>query len=240
VAATRGDTGLRLAHEIHPDAVVLDLGLPVLDGWTVLSHLRRHPATRDVPIHVVTGVGQAEAALDAGATTVSMKPVSPERLTEALRGVVPSGAPRPRGGGPGGDVLAGRRALIVDDDVRNVFALASALESRGMEVVFAENGADGIALLTREREIDIVLLDLMMPGMDGYETTRAIREMPDVGGLPIIVVTAKAMPGDRERAIACGASDYITKPVDTEQLITLMGIWLYPATEPPGALAIDG
>ena len=240
VAATQGDTGLRLAHEIHPDAVVLDLGLPVLDGWTVLSHLRRHPATRDVPIHVVTGVGQAEAALEAGATTVSMKPVSPERLTEALRGVAPSAVPRTRPGGPAGDVLSGRRALIVDDDVRNVFALASALESRGMEVVFAENGADGIALLTREREIDIVLLDLMMPGMDGYETTRAIREMPDVGGLPIIVVTAKAMPGDRERAIACGASDYITKPVNTEQLITLMGIWLYPATEPPGALALDG
>ena len=109
-----------------------------------------------------------------------------------------------------------------------------------MEVVFAENGADGIALLTREREIDIVLLDLMMPGMDGYEATRAIREMPDVGGLPIIVVTAKAMPGDRERAIACGASDYITKPVDTDQLLALMGIWLYPATEPPGAFALDG
>jgi CheY-like chemotaxis protein len=78
----------------------------------------------------------------------------------------------------------------------------------------------------------------MMPGMDGYETTRAIREMPRTGGLPIIVVTAKAMPGDRERAIACGASDYITKPVDTDQLIQLMGIWLYPATEPP-ALALE-
>ncbi|MGE3234328.1 MAG: HAMP domain-containing protein [Thermoleophilia bacterium] len=240
VAATRGDTGLRLAHEVHPDAVVLDLGLPVLDGWTVLSHLRRHPATRDVPVHVVTGVGQAEAALEAGATTVSMKPVSPERLTEALRGTVPSEARRAGLGGPDEEVLSGRRALIVDDDVRNVFALASALESRGMEVVFAENGADGIALLTRERGIDIVLLDLMMPGMDGYEATRAIREMPAVGGLPIIVVTAKAMPGDRERAISCGASDYITKPVDTDQLLALMGIWLYPATEPPGAFALDG
>jgi len=239
VAATRGDTGLRLAHEVHPDAVVLDLGLPVLDGWTVLSHLRRHPATRDVPVHIVTGVGQAEAALEAGATTVSVKPVSPERLAEALRDTAPSAARRAGLAGPDGDALSGRRALIVDDDVRNVFALASALEARGMEVAFAENGAEGIARLTRGRDIDIVLLDLMMPGMDGYEATRAIREMPGVGGLPIIVVTAKAMPGDRERAIACGASDYITKPVDTDQLVALMGIWLYPATDPPGAFALD-
>jgi signal transduction histidine kinase/DNA-binding response OmpR family regulator/HAMP domain-containing protein len=236
VAATRGDTGLRLAHEVVPDAVILDLGLPVMDGWTVLSHLRRHPATRDVPIHVVTGVGQAEAALDAGATTVSMKPVSPEDLAAALAAGT---APSRRRRAMGGDVLNGKRALIVDDDVRNVFALASALEARGMEVAFAENGAEGIARLTGERDVDIVLLDLMMPGMDGYEATRAIREMPEVGSLPIIVVTAKAMPGDRERAIACGASDYITKPVDTDQLISLMGIWLYPAAEPPG-VAVDG
>ncbi|HMN98064.1 MAG TPA: HAMP domain-containing protein [Miltoncostaeaceae bacterium] len=240
VAATRGDTGLRLAHQVHPDAVVLDLGLPALDGWTVLSHLRRHPATRNVPVHVVTGIGQAEAALEAGATSVSTAPVPPERLIEALRGTAPSEARLAGPAGSGEEVLSGRRALIVDDDVRNVFALASALESRGMEVVFAENGADGIALLTRERGIDIVLLDLMMPGMDGYEATRAIRRMPEVGGLPIIVVTAKAMPGDRERAISCGASDYITKPVDTDQLLALMGIWLYPSTEPPGAFALEG
>ena len=141
--AKSGMERLRLAHEVHPDAVVLDLGLPVLDGWTVLSHLRRHPATRDVPVHVVTGVGQAEAALEAGATTVSVKPVSPERLTETLRDIAPSEARRAGVAGPDGDVLSGRRALIVDDDVRNVFALASALEARGMEVAFSENGAEG-------------------------------------------------------------------------------------------------
>ena len=109
----------------------------------------------------------------------------------------------------------------------------------GIEVLQAADGEEALALV-RSEEPDLVLLDLMMPGMDGYEATRAIREMPDVGGLPIIVVTAKAMPGDRERAISCGASDYITKPVDTDQLLALMGIWLYPATEPPGAFALDG
>jgi CheY-like chemotaxis protein len=111
--------------------------------------------------------------------------------------------------------------------VRNIFSLTSVLEEHGMVVSFAENGADAIKVLERDPGIDVVLMDVMMPGMDGYETTRAIREKPEFKALPIVALTAKAMKGDREKCIAAGASDYITKPVDTEQLLSLMRVWLY-------------
>ncbi|CAA9510559.1 MAG: Putative SigmaB asociated two-component system sensor protein, partial [uncultured Solirubrobacteraceae bacterium] len=124
-------------------------------------------------------------------------------------------------------VLQARTVLIVDDDVRNVFALTSALEARGMYVRFAENGREAIDQLAEDPNVDLVLMDVMMPEMDGYETTRAIRGMPQLEGLPIIALTAKAMKGDREKSIRAGASDYITKPVDVEQLLSLMRVWLY-------------
>src|SRR5262249_12602102 len=132
-------------------------------------------------------------------------------------------------------VFAGKRVLVVDDDVRNIFSLTSMLEDHGMQVSFAENGKDAIALLRERQDFDLVLMDVMMPEMDGYETTRAIREMPALKALPIIARTAKAMKGDREKCIAAGASDYITKPVDTEQLLSLMRVWLYrgASTRPP-------
>jgi CheY-like chemotaxis protein len=108
-----------------------------------------------------------------------------------------------------------------------VFALTSALEAHGMEVLYAENGRDGVELLRRTPGVDLVLMDIMMPELDGYETTRAIRDDDSFKQLPIISLTAKAMKGDREKAIAAGASDYITKPVDTDQLLSLMRVWLY-------------
>jgi CheY-like chemotaxis protein len=125
------------------------------------------------------------------------------------------------------DVFKGKRVLIADDDVRNVFALASVLERHGMEVQFAENGNEAIATLTADPEIDLVLMDIMMPELDGYEAMRRIREEPQFQKLPIISLTAKAMKGDREKSISSGASDYITKPVDTDQLLSLMRVWLY-------------
>jgi CheY-like chemotaxis protein len=124
-------------------------------------------------------------------------------------------------------VFAGKKVLIVDDDVRNVFALTSVFEARGMEVLFAENGRDGLASLEANPDVDLVLMDIMMPEMDGYETTRAVRERPEFKNLPIVALTAKAMKGDREKSIASGASDYITKPVDVDQLLSLMRVWLY-------------
>ena len=125
------------------------------------------------------------------------------------------------------EVFKGKKVLVVDDDVRNVFALTSVLEAHGMEVIFAENGRDGIETLQANPDVDLVLMDIMMPEMDGYQTMVAIREIPLFKELPIISLTAKAMKGDREKSIASGASDYITKPVDTDQLLSLMRVWLY-------------
>jgi CheY-like chemotaxis protein len=124
------------------------------------------------------------------------------------------------------EFFGGRRVLVVDDDVRNVFALTSALERCGMEVLYAENGRQAISVLEDNPALELVLMDVMMPELDGYATMRALREMPRFETLPIIAVTAKAMKGDRERSIASGASDYVTKPVDLHELLALMRRWL--------------
>ncbi|HUQ21658.1 MAG TPA: HAMP domain-containing protein [Gaiellaceae bacterium] len=363
LVALRGDTGLALAREFRPDAIVLDMTLPVLDGWTVLDRLKRHPGTRHIPVHIVSGVDEMQPALLAGAAAFLKKPASAEALQDVFGGiesfinrdvrrllVVDDDEAQRQAivelvGGDGDvDIVAvgsseealealetetpfdcmvldlklpkmtgfallekvktdersrnlpvivytgtdltrreetklrryaetivvkdarsperlldetslflhrvesklpdskrkmleqlhntealfvGRKVLIVDDDVRNVFALTSALEANGMDVLFAENGREGIEALKSAGDVDLILMDVMMPEMDGYETTQAIRQLPEFEKLPIIALTAKAMKGDRERSIAAGASDYITKPVDTDQLLSLMRVWLY-------------
>jgi HAMP domain-containing protein/signal transduction histidine kinase/CheY-like chemotaxis protein len=126
----------------------------------------------------------------------------------------------------GVDPLLGAHVLVVDDDVRNVFALTSALELHGMHVLYADNGRDGIRLLQESPRVDLVLMDVMMPDMDGNETTAEIRRIPTLEGLPVLFLTAKAMPGDRDKSLAAGASDYITKPVDLDRLLTVMRSWL--------------
>jgi HAMP domain-containing protein/CheY-like chemotaxis protein len=362
IVAVRGDAGLALAHEFRPDAIVLDMELPVMDGWTVLDHLKHHPATRHIPVHIVSAADSGTGALRAGAVQFLQKPLDKDGLDEMLdrissfidRGVrsllvveddedqrnaivelVGSGddvevaavassdealeqlAERqfdcmvldlklPETSGfklleqlkkdernsrlpvivytgkeltrreetrlkkyaetiivkdarsperlldetslflhrvearlpqakrrmldqlhSAEEVFRGKKVLIVDDDVRNVFALTSVLEANGMEVIFAENGRDGIETLRDNPDVDLVLMDIMMPEMDGYETMEAVRRIPEFKQLPIISLTAKAMKGDREKSIASGASDYITKPVDTDQLLSLMRVWLY-------------
>ncbi|MEU2725249.1 response regulator, partial [Streptomyces smyrnaeus] len=133
-------------------------------------------------------------------------------------------APSTGTGDTGG--LAGRKVLIVDDDIRNVFALTSVLEQHGLQVLYAENGREGIEVLEQHDDAAVVLMDIMMPEMDGYATTAAIRKMPQFAGLPIIALTAKAMKGDREKSIEAGASDYVTKPVDTDHLLDVMRRWM--------------
>ena len=125
------------------------------------------------------------------------------------------------------EALAGKKVLVVDDDVRNIFALTSLLERHSMQVVSADNGRSAIDLVTQDAGIDIVLMDIMMPEMDGYETMRNIRQDPRHRIMPMIALTAKAMKGDREKCLEAGASDYIAKPVNTEQLLSLMRVWLH-------------
>jgi CheY-like chemotaxis protein len=122
--------------------------------------------------------------------------------------------------------LAGKRALIVDDDVRNIYALTSVLEQYNMNIVSADNGRDAIKLLQNDGAIDVVLMDIMMPEIDGLDTTREIRKIPERKDLPIIAVTAKAMKGDRDRCLEAGAWDYLSKPVNTEQLLSVLRLWL--------------
>jgi CheY-like chemotaxis protein len=124
-------------------------------------------------------------------------------------------------------VLAGKKVLIVDDDVRNIFALTAVLERHSVEVVFAENGKKGIEVVESTPDIDVVLMDVMMPEMDGYETMRQIRKDGRFRTMPILALTAKAMKGDREKCLEAGASDYIAKPVNTDQLLSLLRVWLY-------------
>jgi len=362
LVALDGESGLDLAHAFHPDAITLDIDMPGMDGWAVLDRLKHHPETRHIPVHIITGIGDRQHGLKAGAIAYLEKPVSKEALEgsftkiesfidqqvkrllvveddedqrksmielishedveitavgtaqEALdalhekrfdcmvldlglaggtdgfqlletvkadpemkelpiiiytgRELTPDDETRLRRFAETiivkdvksperlldetalflhrvearlpeqkrrmlerlhstDAVFAGKNVLVVDDDVRNIFSLTSVLEQHGMNVLFAENGKDAIAKLEAAESVDLVLMDVMMPEMDGYETTRAIRDRQQFRNLPIIALTAKAMKGDREKCIEAGASDYITKPVDTEQLLSLMRVWLY-------------
>jgi signal transduction histidine kinase/CheY-like chemotaxis protein len=221
------------------DCVVLDLKLPGATGFDLLERIKADERSRLTPVIIYTSkdlTRREETRLKKLAETIIVKDVrSPERLVDEtslflhrVEARLPIEQRRLLEGLHQADaVFNGKKVLIVDDDVRNVFALTSVLEAQGMEVRFAENGREGIAVLDQEPDTDIVLMDVMMPEMDGYETTRAIREMPQFERLPIISLTAKAMSGDREKSIAAGASDYITKPVNTEQLLSLMRVWLY-------------
>ncbi len=137
-------------------------------------------------------------------------------------------------------VLSGRKVVVIDDDIRNIFSLTSALEEHGVELHYAESGRSGIELLQRVSDADAVLVDIMMPGMDGYETMRGIRSMPGFAALPLIAVTAKAMKGDRQKCIEAGASDYIAKPVDLDQLVSVLRVWFQRAEQNwPAATGTD-
>jgi len=359
--APLGETALELAREQRPDAITLDLRLPDMDGWLLLDRLKHDPATRHIPVHIISDEEGAERGLKAGAIACLGKPATKEALDQALASletwverrekrllvVHPEGPKRQAllelaGGGevrsmavgagqealaaleaepfdcmvldldlpdmtgfqlleqiqqrpalrglpvivysdkpldpeqeahlsriarrgvvkearspeqliedttlflhqveaslpeakrrmldrlhqtdPG---LAGRKILIVDDDVRNIFALTSRLERHGIEVYSAESSQEALKALEETPGMDLVLMDVMMPEMDGYEATRAIHAIPQHRALPIIAVTAKAMKGDRAKCLEAGASDYLAKPVDTQRLLSLLRVWLY-------------
>jgi CheY-like chemotaxis protein len=360
--ATRGDTGLSLAHELQPQAITLDIQLPALDGWTVLDRLKRNPRTRHIPVHVISVMDRQHRGATVGAFAYLEKPVTKDALEAALDRItsfldrpvkqllVVEDEPTQRAEmvrylGEGSDIavtavdtgaealreldakpydclvldlllpdvdgialletikarpgleslptvvftnreltpdedkrlkrsaesvilkssvqsaehllsdtalflhrltenlpagvrdalatgarpetsLVDRTVLIVDDDPRNIFALTGLLERQKMKVLFAENGKEGLAVLEQNPSIEVVLMDIMMPEMDGYQTMKAIRQDPRYKALPIIAVTAKALKEDRDRCIAAGANDYLPKPVQADQLEELLRLWI--------------
>jgi CheY-like chemotaxis protein len=208
-----------------------------MPGVDLIEQIKNQPESRSTPIVVYTAkelLKEEEARLRRLAENILVKDVrSPERLLDETSLLLHRNASRlperqrkmletlHQG------VLVGKKVLLVDDDIRNIFAMTSVLERFKMNVLSAENGRDAIQLLLDNKDIDIVLMDIMLPTMDGYATIRAIREINDFEDLPIIAVTAKAMKGDREKCIAAGASDYLSKPVDTEQLRSVLRLWLH-------------
>jgi signal transduction histidine kinase/CheY-like chemotaxis protein/HAMP domain-containing protein len=238
-AVTTGADALEALQRESFDCMVLDLGLPDMTGFQLITRVKGEIGLRKLPIIVYTGkqlTKREEAELRRMAESVVIKDAqSPERLldetalflhrvTERLPESKRLMLEQLHRTDP---TLTGRKALVVDDDVRNIFALTTFLERSEMKVIYAESGRDGIARLQDTPDVDVVLMDVMMPEMDGYETMRAIRGMAKFRNLPIIAVTAKAMKGDREKCIEAGASDYIAKPVDMDQLLSLLRVWLY-------------
>jgi CheY-like chemotaxis protein len=221
------------------DCIVLDLRLPDMSGFELLERLRDDVTLADLPVVVFTGrelSPEEDAQLHTMARSVVVKGVeSPERLLDEtalfLHRVVadlPSEKQQMLERLHSSDEdLVGKTALLVDDDARNLFALSSVLERRGMNVLSATTGSEAVAILDASSEVAIVLMDIMMPEMDGYETIGVIRRKPAFRRLPIIALTAKAMKGDREKCLEAGASDYLAKPVNTEQLLSALRMWLH-------------
>jgi CheY-like chemotaxis protein len=374
LVALRGSTALSLAREFKPGAITLDINLPDMAGWTILDRLKHDPATRHIPVHVISGDENRRKGLALGAISYLEKSVTRESLQQAFTSIEQSVQPRVKkllfvtedtarrrkiqqhlegsdieilNAGSGGEALAivgqqyvdgividlrvsdipamdlvdeihtqtgpepppvivyskrnlndaeisamqrlgrsgvvrhaktpeelldatvlllhraeaqlseeqrsilanirqvdetlaGKKVLVVDDDLRNIFALTSVLEQHGLQVLHAENGRDGIEILRATPDIDAVLMDIMMPEMDGYETTRAIRQLSEFHSLPIIALTAKAMKGDREKCLQAGASDYVPKPVDLEQLFSVLRVWISRTHEMPQTVVAAG
>jgi CheY-like chemotaxis protein len=234
-----GAEALSALHQGPFDCVVLDLRLPDMSGFEILERLAANPTLSEVPVVVFTGkelTAEEDARLRTLARSVVVKGVeSPERLLDEtalfLHRVV-ANLPLARQQmleklHNSDEALAGKKVLIVDDDVRNIFALSSVLERRRMIVLTAGTGREAIETLETAPEVAIVLMDIMMPEMDGFETMQVIRQNPRCSRMPIIALTAKAMKGDRERCLEAGASEYLAKPVNTEQLLAALRLWLH-------------
>jgi CheY-like chemotaxis protein len=240
--ATSPDEAIEALRSAPHRCVVLDLGLPDASAFAFLEQLQDEPGLADLPVLAHTrdkleGAQARLARLRFGDGALELLPSLDElreritlRLSAVQPGQIPPLADEHAGAVPppvpGHDALRGKKVLVIDDDARNVFAITSSLESYGMTVLRAPDGRQGISALLGEADVDLILMDVMMPEMDGYATMAAIRQMPQFAGLPIIAVTARAMQGDREKSLSAGASDYVTKPVDTEELLNCMERWL--------------
>jgi CheY-like chemotaxis protein len=236
--ASSGEEALAAMEKGNFDCAVLDLKLPDMSGFEVLEQMHSNAMLRDMPVVVFTGKELSEEEskqLQLMARKVVVKGVeSPERLLDetamlmhrSIANLPPEKQRLIEQLHRSDKPLENKTVLVVDDDPRNIFALSSVLEPRGMNVLSATTGREAIDLMEKESGISIVLMDIMMPEMDGYETIRTIRQNPTFRRLPIIALTAKAMKGDRDKCLEAGASDYLAKPVDTDQLLSAVRMWL--------------
>jgi signal transduction histidine kinase/HAMP domain-containing protein/CheY-like chemotaxis protein len=246
VVSTAGAGTLGMARKLQPSAITLDLGLADIDGFVLLDLLKHDPDTSEIPIQVISGADRTGSVMEMGAAGVTEKPAARADLVKLFKTLGEEARrqkPRKRKktGAPPANrrlpELAGAKVLIVDDDIRNIFSLTSVLESHDVEVLHAERGKDGIVILEQTPGVDVALIDIMMPDMDGYETMKQIRQRPELADIPLIAVTAKAMKGDRQKCLDAGASDYIAKPVDIELLLALVRVWVARAREAAFAAA---
>ncbi|MFA6248883.1 MAG: response regulator [Mucilaginibacter sp.] len=237
-----GESAFRMLHENEYQCVILDLNLPDISGLDLLDKIKEVDKFAALPVIINTAMELDKTSVNrlmqyANAMVVKTNKSSDRLIDEVnlfLNKISESGPQTGTSGSgvkiktttKGKDSIKGKKVLIVDDDMRNIFALSSALESYDLNVVIANDGEEAIAKLEEISDIDIVLMDIMMPKMDGYEATRHIRKQNKWAKLPVIALTAKAMKDDREKCIAAGANDYITKPVDMDRLIALMQLWL--------------
>ncbi len=233
IISPTGSGTTALARKMQPLAITLDLGLSDIDGFVLLDLLRHEPETASIPVHVISGGDRAADAIALGASQVIEKPVEREALASLFTAIAetkgrskPSAPAKPQSRRKAVKGLKNTRILIVDDDIRNIYSLTSVLEAHGAEIFHAERGADGIAILEANPDINLGLVDIMMPDMDGYETIRRIRSTRGIADIPLVAVTAKAMKGDRRKCLDAGASDYISKPVDIDLLLALIRVWI--------------
>lgn len=253
IGALQGERGLQLVRHYKPSRVILDLQLPVMDGWNMLKKLKSDAATNKIPVYIISGMDKKALGIQMGASGYLTKPAEKADILkifiepcdtlpntsvqQELKTIANAESENysytttiePPVVNP--DVLhhalRGKRVLMVDDDMRNIYSLTAALENEGLEVTTAYDGQQALDLLHSQNNFDLILMDIMMPVMDGYTAIKEIRKSDKYKDIPIIALTAKAMKDDRQKCLDAGASDYMSKPVNTEQLMALMGAWLF-------------
>lgn len=229
--------GIQALNREDVDCVILDMGIPAQNSYDVLDSIKKTPGFENLPIIVFTGKNLSrpeEARIRQYADSIVIKTAhSYQRILDEVSLFLhlveenKKSDKTYRKTAALSESLKDKTILIADDDVRNIFSLTKSLETYGVKVISATDGREALKQLQENPQTDLVLMDMMMPELDGYQSTQRIREIPKYRNLPVIAVTAKAMTGDREKCISAGASDYITKPVDTDQLISLLRVWLY-------------
>ncbi|MDM8536369.1 HAMP domain-containing protein [Desulfobacterales bacterium HSG17] len=227
IVTSNGENGLKMAEKIKPAGIFLDLALPGINGLIVLDRIKHNPELCHVPVYIISGDPDTKQGRKFGAAEIMGKPVSLEKLRNLIDKIPVNTENGKNITCEADKILEGKKVLVVDDEMRNIFAITAVLERENLEIIYAESGKEAIDLLNNNPDIDIMLLDIMMPEMDGFEVIKQVRENDRFKSLPVIAVTAKTMPGDREKCLQAGATDYISKPINNANLVSVIRVRLY-------------